>query len=422
MLKKALQRVVEVRDDEVAALLLSTLYVFLLFTGYYIIRPVRDEMGMAGGVRDLAWLFTATLLAMLVVHPAYAALVARLGRQRFIPLAYRFFAANLVLFFVLLKVVSVDHQLWIARVFFVWTSVFNLFVVSVFWSFMADLFRAEQGKRLFGFVAVGATVGGIVGSTVTSSLVGLVGAATLLLVSAATLEVAVWVVRLLIRDESSHRPVEQPREQPIGGGALDGITAVLRSPYLLAVCGYMLLYTITSTLLYFQQAEIVPAVLGDDRAARTAFLARIDLAVNILTVIVQTTLSGRIMKRIGIGLSLALLPVVSLAGFVGIAVAPGLGVLAVFQVLRRSSNYALARPSREVLYTVLPRDEKYKAKHFVDTFVYRAGDQVGAWSYAGARALGLATTGIAVVAIPVSLVWGLIALWLGRRQLQLDTD
>jgi AAA family ATP:ADP antiporter len=182
----------------------------------------------------------------------------------------------------------------------------------------------------------------------------------------------------------------------------------------------MLLYTVTSTLLYFQQAEIVPAVLGDDRAARTAFLARIDLAVNLLTVIVQTTLSGRIMKRIGIGLSLALLPLVSLAGFVGLAIAPGLGVLAVFQVLRRSSNYAIARPSREVLYTVLPRDEKYKAKHFVDTFVYRAGDQVGAWSYAAARAVGLAMTGIAIAAVPLSLIWGGVAVWLGRRQRQLE--
>jgi AAA family ATP:ADP antiporter len=295
-------------------------------------------------------------------------------------------------------------------------------VVSVFWSFMSDLFRAEQGKRLFGFIAVGATVGGIVGSTVTSSLVELVGASTLLLVSAASLELAVWIVRLLIRDEATQRPSGQPREQPIGGGALDGIKAVLRSPYLLAVCGYMMLYTITSTLLYFQQAEIVPAVLGDDRAARTAFLARIDLAVNVLTVIVQTTLSGRIMRRLGIGLSLALLPAVTLAGFVGLALAPGLAVLAVFQVLRRSSNYAVARPSREVLYTVLPRDEKYKAKHFVDTFVYRAGDQVGAWSYAGARALGLATTGIAVAAVPVSLIWGAISLWLGRRQRQLEAD
>lgn len=420
MLKRVLKGMVEVRDDEIAALLLSTLYVFLLFAGYFIIRPVRDEMGMAGGVRNLAWLFTATLLAMLAVHPAYAALVARLGRQRFIPLAYRFFAANLLTFFVLLKVVPADQQLWIARIFFVWTSVFNLFVVSVFWSFMADLFRPEQGRRLFGFIAVGATVGGIAGSTITSELVELVGASNLLLISALTLELAVQIVRLLIRDESTRRPSTQPREQPIGGGALDGIKAVVRSPYLLAVCGYMLFYTVTSTLLYFQQAEIVPAVLGDDRAARTVFLARIDLAVNFLTVIVQTTLSGRIMKRLGVALSLAVLPAVCLAGFAGLAMAPSLAVLAVFQVLRRSSNYAIARPSREVLYTVLPRDEKYKAKHFVDTFVYRAGDQVGAWSYAAARALGLAATGIAVAAVPLTVIWGAIALWLGRREHRME--
>lgn len=411
---------VEVRDQEVAALLLSTLYVFLLFSGYFIIRPVRDEMGMAGGVDALAWLFSATLLAMLAVHPAYAALVARLGRRRFIPLAYRFFALNLLLFFGLLEMTPAVSQLWVGRVFFVWTSVFNLFVVSVFWSFMADLFRPEQGRRLFGFIAVGATLGGIAGSTITSQLVGLFGTAPLLLVSAATLEAALVCVRALVRGSTAAQPAAAERERPIGGSALAGIRSVARSPYLLGICGYMLLYTVTSTFLYFQQAEIVPAALGDDRAARTAYLARIDLAVNVATVIVQTSLAGRIIKRIGVAAALAVLPAVTAAGFLGLAAAPGLGVLAVFQVLRRTVNYAIARPSREVLYTVLAREDKYKAKHLIDTFVYRAGDQAGAWVHAAARGLGLAVTGIAVVAVPLSLLWAAIGLWVGGQQRRIE--
>jgi AAA family ATP:ADP antiporter len=422
VVRRALQRAVQVHDHEVAALLLSTAYVFLLFAGYFIIRPVRDEMGMAGGVDDLAWLFSATLLGMLAVHPVYAALVARLGRRRFIPVAYRFFGLNLLAFFVLLETVPAGSQLWVGRVFFVWTSVFNLFVVSVFWSFMADLFRAEQGRRLFGFIAVGATLGGVAGSAITSMLVELLGTAPLLVVSAAALEAALVCVRALLRGAAASQPEGLQPERPIGGSALAGIRSVARSPYLLAICGYMLVYTVTSTFLYFQQAEIVPAALGGDRAARTAYLAHIDLAVNLATVVVQTLLAGRIVRRIGIAAALAVLPAVTAAGFLGLAAAPGLGVLAIVKVLRRTANYAIARPCREVLYTVLAREDKYKAKHFIDTFVYRAGDQVGAWSHAAARGLGLAVTGIAVAAVPLSVIWGAIALWLGRRQRRLEQE
>jgi AAA family ATP:ADP antiporter len=227
-------------------------------------------------------------------------------------------------------------------------------------------------------------------------------------------------VRALVRGSTAAQPAAAERERPIGGSALAGIRSVARSPYLLGVCGYMLLYTVTSTFLYFQQAEIVPAALGDDRAARTAYLARIDLAVNLATVVVQTTLAGHFVQRIGVAAALAVLPAVTAAGFLGLAAAPGLGVLAIFQVLRRTANYAIARPCREVLYTVLAREDKYKAKHFIDTFVYRAGDQVGAWSHAAARGLGLAVTGIAVAAVPLSVIWGAVALWLGRRQRRLE--
>ena len=426
MVGRVLQRMVDVRDEEASALLLSALYFFLLFTGYFIIRPLRDEMGMLGGVRDLAWLFTGTLVGMLLVHPLYTALVGKLPRSRFIPIVYRFFAANLVIFFVLLEVVPTDHQIWIARVFFIWTSVYNLFVLAVFWSFMADIFRPEQAKRLFGFIAVGGTLGAVLGSAITAQLAAVINPVLLLLVSAVTLELAVQCVNRLARwsDDQPDGTGEHDASQggAIGGSVMGGISAVIRSPYLLAICAYLFCHTITATFLYFQQAEIVPLALGDERAARTVFLARIDLVVNVLTAITQIFLTGRVLKVFGVAVSLAALPLVCAAGFLSLSVWPTLTALAIFQVLRRSSNYAISRPGREVLYTVLPREEKYKAKHLIDTFVYRAGDQVGAWSYAGARALGLGMTGLSLAAAPLSVAWLGLAVWLGKRQKELERE
>jgi AAA family ATP:ADP antiporter len=214
-------------------------------------------------------------------------------------------------------------------------------------------------------------------------------------------------------DDDPLRPPTAQIEQPVGGGVFDGIRTVFASNYLLGIVGYMLLYTVTATFLYFQQAEIVELSFAD-RAARTVFFARIDLAVNILTALTQIFLTGRIVRRIGVALSLAALPLVCVLGFAAMGVAPTLIAIAVFQVLRRSSNYAIARPCREMLYTVIPRSAKYKAKNFIDTFVYRFGDQVGAWSYSGAAAISL-------VAVPLAAIWMVIGLWLGRKQKEIAT-
>jgi AAA family ATP:ADP antiporter len=405
----------------------AALYYFLVLAAYFVIRPIRDEMGIAGGVRNLPWLFLGTLLGMLLIHPLFTALVSRLPRRLFIPLSYTFFAANLIAFWLLFLTISEDTGIWAGRVFFVWTSVFNLFVVSIFWSLMADLFRPAQAKRLFGFVAVGGTVGAIVGSSVTAFLAARVGPTNLLLVSAAILGLAMLVARKLMStvsksrvDDNPLRPPTAQIEQPVGGGVFDGIRTVFASNYLLGIVGYMLLYTVTATILYFQQAEIVE-VSFTDRAARTVFFARIDLVVNILTALTQIFLTGRIIRRIGVALSLATLPLVCILGFAALGFAPTLIAIAVFQVLRRSSNYAIARPCREMLYTVIPRGAKYKAKNFIDTFVYRFGDQIGAWSYAGLGALGLGAAAISLVAVPLAATWMVIGLWLGRRQQEMAT-
>ena len=414
-----LTRLVSVEEDEVAPMLWACLYFFLVLAAYFVIRPIRDEMGVAGGVRNLPWLFLGTLVGMLMIHPLFTALVSRLPRRIFIPLSYGFFAVNLVFFWLFFRFLPGTEDIWVGRIFFVWSSVFNLFVVSIFWSLMADLFRPKQAKRLFGFVAVGGTGGAVAGSAATAFLASRITPTNLLLLSVALLVLAAIAANRLMATAPEREAGDTAGDdRPLGGSVLDGVRAVFASPYLLGIVGYMLLYTMTATFLYFQQAEIVEASFSD-RAARTVFFARIDLAVNILTVITQVFLTGRIVRRIGIALALAALPLVCVLGFTAVGLAPTLMTIAVFQVLRRSSNYAVARPCREMLYTVIPREAKYKAKNFVDTFVYRVGDQVGAWSYAALGALGLGAAAISMVAAPLAAAWLGVGLWLGRRQNEL---
>lgn len=414
---RLLRRIIEVRPDEAHALGWTWLYFFSILSSYYVIRPIRDEMGVAGGVENLPWLFTGTLIGMTLANPPFAALVAKLPRVRFVSLTYRFFMANLLLFFLLLQAATAEQNIWVGRLFYIWTAVFNMFVVSVFWAFMTDLFSREQGKRLFGFIAAGGTLGGIAGSLLTATLVKRIAPTYLLLLSIALLEVAVLSVRRLSRLSERLRQKQElpPQEQPIGGGVLSGIAHALSSAYLLNISIYMLLFTILSTFLYFQQAEIVNRTIGD-RATRTAFFAQVDLLVNVLTLGIQIFLTGRTLKALGVALTLGILPAMSAVGFLTLGLVPAIAVVVLFQALRRAGNFAIARPTRELLFTVLPREDRYKAKSFIDTFVYRTGDQLGAWSHALMGVVGLGVGGTAFVAVPISVVWLLNGLWLGRRQ------
>ena len=418
---RLINRLVDVRPAELRALGWAWLYIFSVLFSYYILRPIRDEMGVAGGVENLPWLFTGTLLGMIAVNPPFAALVSRLPRTKFIAVSYRFFLVNLLGFAALLHIATAAQNIWIGRVFFIWASIFNLFVVSVFWGLIVDVFKAEQGKRLFGFIAAGATLGGIVGSSLTAVLAKQVPPTYLLLGSALLLEAAVFCVRRLSRlsDALQRRPTTGGDAAPIGGSVLSGLRHALASPYLIQVSVYILLFAVTSTFLYFQQAEIARESFAD-RGARTAFFARVDLWVNIITLGAQLFLTARMLHWAGVAITLAALPLVSMIGFGTLAVFPTIAVLVAYQVIRRTGNFAFTRPTREVLFTVVPREDKYKAKSFIDTVIYRLGDQVGAWSYAGLGLLGLAMPGIAVAAVPLSLIWLINALWLGRKQNALE--
>ncbi len=411
------------RPEEVRAVLWCWLYIFAVLSSYYIMRPIRDQMGIAGGVNNLQWLFAGTLGSMILLNLPFAYLVKKLPRSRFIPLTYRFFAANILLFALALALAGPGQTIWIGRIFFVWISVYNLFVVSVFWQLNVDLFSPEQGKRLFGFVAAGATIGAIIGAAITASLARYVPPTPLLIGAAVLLEVAVFSVGRLARlSPALHRRPETDRrekaaERPIGGTVVAGVSHALGSPYLLNVGGFLLLYAITSTFVYFQQAEIVSHSFAD-RGAQTAFFATIDFSVNTLALVFQLFLTGRIVLSLGVPLALAILPALTMIGFGTLALAPTLAAIAVFQVARRAGDYAITRPTREVLFTVLPREDRYKTKGFIDTVVYRLGDQVGAWSVALLN--GPASRGAAVVAIGVAALWLANGLWLGRRQRALE--
>jgi len=428
---RLLQRLVAVRPDEMRAVLWCWLYIFALFSSYYIMRPIRDQMGIARGVEDLPWLFFGTLVAMLLVNLPFAWLVKKLPRSRFIPLTYRFFAANIVLFALALHLASPDETVWVGYVFFIWLSVYNLFVVSVFWQLNVDLFSPEQGKRLFGVIAVGATVGGIVGSSITASLARQVSPTFLLISAAVLLEVAVFAASRLARlspslhtrpgTEGQANPAAKEAdakaatgdERPIGGGILAGLVNALRSPYIRGIAVFILLYTATSTFAYFLQGQIVEHGLTD-RAERTAFFASIDFGVNTLALAVQLFLSGRVITLLGVSLALTLLPALTMAGFAALAATPSLAMIAVFQVMRRAADYAITRPAREVLYTVASREDRYKAKGFIDTFVYRLGDQAGIWASRGLGEIG--GRALPFAAIVITAAWLSVGLWLGRRQ------
>jgi AAA family ATP:ADP antiporter len=412
-----IERVFQVRSDELPVVGWSWLYIFAILSSYYVMRPIREQMGVSGGIENLPWLFTATLVAMILLNVPFGYLVKRLPRVRFIPITYRFFSANIILFALALYLANREQAIWIGRFFFVWLSVFNLFVVSIFWQAIVDVFTSEQGKRLFGFIAAGATIGAIAGSAATALLARSVPTWALLVGAALLLEVAVLSVRHLSRlsDQLYSKPASQPGERAIGGSSFAGIVHVLKSSYLLNVSLFMLLFSITSTFLYFEQVGIA-AKAFPDRGAQTAFFASVDLAVNVLTLAIQLFLTGRVVRLFGIGLALASLPLLTILGFGVLVYAPTITAIVAFQVLRRAGNFGIARPTREVLFTVLSREDRYKAKSFIDTVIYRLGDQAGAWSYTLVGFLGWGGAALPIIAIPISALWLVNAIWLGRRQ------
>jgi AAA family ATP:ADP antiporter len=412
-LQSWLGRAVPATPQERAAALWSFAYFFTLLAGYYVLRPLRDQMGIAGGVKNLPWLFTATFVSLLVAQPLYGALVAKLPRARFIPIVYHFFVANLALFWLLLTL-GVETAI-VARVFFVWVSVFNLFAVAVFWSFMADLFDAEQGKRLFGFIGAGGTAGALLGPVITIGLSVPLGPVNLLIAAIVLLEAAVFCVRRLERVGASQLGAAAAEQRRIGGSAFAALLELIRSPFLLGVGAWVSLLSFGATIVYFEQAHIVSATVHG-AGAQTRIFASIDLAVGLLTLATQIFATGRLLKRFGTGVAAGALPAVYIVGFAALALAPSLTVVFALQVVQRWMNFAVANPARQVFFTVVTREEKYKAKNLIDVVIYRGSDALYGWVFDSLQGLGLKLPAIALCALPVTAGWLVLSAALGWTQ------
>lgn len=421
----ALQRFANVRKDEVPALLASVLFFFCVLSALMVIRPAREALGMESGLDTVRWLFVGTAVVTLAVNPVFGYLVAQFRRLAFISATYVFFAASLMVFWALLTFAPQAIGDVSGRVFYVWFSVFNLFSTMVFWALMADRFSLEESKRLFPVVAVGGTLGAIFGPWLAYSIVESVGTANLILIAVGFLLLAVvaawWVAALQPRtaeapgtEERDGQPAVDPRAV-IGGSAWEGFRAVFRSRYLLAICGFVLILAVMATFLYFTRLAMVAAV-AEETDARTALFANIDMWTQIATLLTQLFIAGRLMKRIGVSLTLALLPITVLLGFIGLALVGTITALILFEATFRAVQRGIMRPARETLFTVVSREDKYKAKAFIDTFVYRGGDVVGAWTEGLLGRLGMGLAGLASLVVPLAVIWGIVGVWLGREQ------
>jgi AAA family ATP:ADP antiporter len=393
------------RPNERAPVAWSFALFFCVFASWYALRPLRDALGVAGSAGELPRLFLATLAATLAVAPLVSALVSKVARRRSIAIAYRALGATLLVFFVALR--GPPAGLAAARLFFVWASVFNLVAVSLAWALMADVFTREQGVRLFALIGAGGTLGGMLGSAAAAVLARRAGAAATLLVAAALLEAAVRCVGRIATTAAHGDHLEGAYPH---GGTFRWLRRTLRDPFFLGIGSYLVLFAFTSTVLYLEQGRIVKASLADT-AERAGLFARIDLAVNALTLVLQVFVAARIIRSIGVGLALAALPFLTLSCFVALRAAPALGVLVVCQVARRSVDFSLTKPAREVLFTIVRPEDKYKAKSFIDTFVYRSGDALAAASFE--HVLGpLLVVGMAVACAG----WALVGIALGRAR------
>jgi AAA family ATP:ADP antiporter len=382
LVARLFKSVAVVEPYEVKAVILSMLYFFFLFGSYSVVKPVRDAMGTVYGVAHLQELFTATLVASFVFAPLYSGLASRIKLSSFLPCVYGFVAVTILAFYGLFASGQYEER-WIAAAFYVWVSTFNILIISVFWTFMADIFSRTQAKRLFGFVAAGGTIGGIVGPAIATLLATRIGNNNLLLISATGFGVTAVLVRMLAREKQKLLSVgaEVQRtslEHRLKGNPFDGFRLLLQSRYLLLLALFLLLMTWISTIVYFQLGDLITKAFSS-REARTQAYGTIDLAVNSIAVVIQLFGTGRLIERFGVSMGLLLNPIIMVIAFLAIAFSPVLLILGGIQIIRRVAEYAVAKPSREMLFTIVDQESRYKAKNVIDTVVYRLGDFSSAW-------------------------------------------
>ena len=420
-----LQRFTNIRRDELPALVASVAFFFCVLSALMVIRPAREALGMRSGLDTVRWLFVGTAIVTLAVNPVFGFLVSRFRRISFIATTYVFFSASLLVFWGLLTFAPEATGEISGRVFYIWFSVFNLFSTMVFWALMVDRFSLEQSKRLFGVIAVGGTLGAMFGPWLAWTYVDALGTANLILIAVGFLMLGVVAASVVARlqpeslseldpDDPEAPPVVR-EEEVIGGSAWEGFRAVITSPYLLGICGFVLVMAIMATFIYFTRLQMV-AAMTEEMDQQTGLFAQIDFWTQFATFLLQLLLTGHIMKRVGVGVALALLPITVSLGFLGLALTGTFTALILMEAAYRAMQRGITRPARETLFTVVGREDKYKAKAVTDTFVYRSGDVVGAWSEGLLGRLGAGLVGLTAVVVPLAVVWAGLGFWLARRQ------
>ncbi len=414
-----LDRILGLEKHEYVAVGWSFVYFFCVLSSYYMLRPVREAMAVGSGPNTIPWLFMGTFVAMLVATPIFGWVASRYPRRKFLPWVYLFFICNILIFWVVFSI-AIDREqshLWLGRIFFVWLSVFNLFVVSVFWSFMADIYTREQGRRLFGVITAGGSIGALFGGAATSVLVVHIGFQNLFPIAATLLMIAILCIRRLrewVSNELEHEtPGAAGKGKPLGGSPFAGITHLLSSPYFGGIALSSVIASMLGTALYMFTAQLVEHAITD-ADAQTQFFSNINNATNALALVGQLLVVKHVVSRFGVGVSLALMPVVSIAGFAILAVYPTLAAVAILTIARRGLGFGFTKPTTDMLYSVVTPEEKYKTKNFIDTAVYRGGDLIGTWSVRGLTTLGIGMSAISWIMVPITALWAIVALWLGR--------
>ncbi|MGJ8637079.1 MAG: NTP/NDP exchange transporter [Phycisphaerales bacterium] len=406
-------------------LLSATIFFFLLY-GYFLLRPLREAMGVQRSMSDLRELFLITCAASLVISLAFGSLVSRANPRRFITIGYRTVIACLLVFALALLTLPEDLKLYSGYVFYVWLSIVNLFMVSVFWGFMADTWSLEQAKKLYPTIGVGGTLGAILGSYTAWTTADLIGPIWQMLAACLCFELAIQTMRRVKQTTAHHQHPHQQHAQhePIGGAWHQGATTLLRSPYLLGIGLYITLVAISSTLIYFTQAKIVTEG-ADELAQRIALFAQLDLYAQLATLLVQLFVTAKLIKHLGIAFALCIIPVITLLGFIALAwvsdqpnIEPWqvFAVLAIFSATHRATRYAIIRPARETLFSVVSRHEKYKSKPIIDVFLYRGGDVAGTGIESTLAGAAVGLWGMVMVAAPLAALWSGLAIALAIMQ------
>lgn len=409
-------RYLPIKQEEQKLVFWSFLYFFTLLASYFILRPLRDEMGISNGASNMQWLFTGTFLTMLIIVPVFGYLTSKFKIGTVLTFSYVFFIINILLFYYLfIQKIFIET---LPVVFFIWLSVFNLFAISLFWSFMVDIFSNVQSKRLFGVISAGGSLGAITGPLIATTLSDALGIENLFLITIFFLLISLFALKNIMKFQKKKRKNKETQGfkniNLTKSTLLDGIKLVLASRYLKTLVLFMILYTTTSTFLYFEQANIIEQTITSS-SERISYFSGVDLITNTLAIIGQFFFTSKIIKQLGLSIALSIIPLCIAFGFLILSTKTILPIIVILLIILRVGNYTILRPGREILYTVRNREEKYKAKNFIDTAVYRGGDALSGWVFAGLISTGIGLSLIAIIAVPIILLWGYTGFQLGKK-------